>query len=185
MGLGPLQRMLDDPTVTEIMVNGHEQIYVERGGRLTMTGMQFDSEEHLRRVIERIVARVGRRIDETSPLVDARLLDGSRVNAIIPPLAVYGSSLTIRKFSDTPYEVDDLVGFGTMTQAVADLLKACVDGRQQRSLVRQTVDHVVGRYDTAPEPCAPRQERSLGRAPAFGSADFEGADCWGLNNRSE
>ncbi len=127
--LGPLQRMLDDPTITEIMVNGHEQVYVERGGRLTMTRVRFDSEEHLRSVIERLVARVGRNIDATSLLVDARLLDGSRVNAIIPPLAVHGSSLNIRKFSDTPYEVDDLVGLGTMTQAVADLLKACVDAR--------------------------------------------------------
>ncbi|WP_332643992.1 CpaF family protein [Aeromicrobium sp.] len=129
LSLGPLQRMLDDPTITEIMVNGHQQIYVERGGRLTMTRVHFDSEEHLRSVIERLVAQVGCRIDETSPLVDARLLDGTRVNAIIPPLAVHGSSLNIRKFSDTPYEVDNLVGFGTMTQAVADLLKACVDAR--------------------------------------------------------
>lgn len=127
--LGPLQRMLDDPTIAEIMVNGHDQIYVDRGGRLTLTRRHFDSEEHLRKVIDRIVAQAGRRIDETSPLVDARLPDGSRVNAIIPPLAVYGSSLNIRKFSDTPHGVDDLVGFGTMTQAVADLLKACVDAR--------------------------------------------------------
>ena len=129
LALGPLQRMLDDPTIREIMVNGHDQIYVERGGRLTMTRVRFDSEEHLRTVIERLVAQVGCKIDETSPLVDARLLDGSRVNAIIPPLAVHGSSLNIRKFSDSSYEVDDLVGLGTMTQAVADLLKACVVAR--------------------------------------------------------
>jgi len=129
LGLGPLQRMLDDPSITEIMVNSHERIYVERDGRLTLSPMHFNSEEHLRRVIERIVGRVGRRIDETSPLVDARLLDGSRVNAIIPPLAVHGSSLTIRKFSDTPFEVTDLISFGTMTPAVANILKACVDAR--------------------------------------------------------
>jgi pilus assembly protein CpaF len=129
LGLGPLQRLLADSDVTEIMVNGHESIYVERNGKLTLSGLKFNSEDHLRRVIERIVGRVGRRIDENSPLVDARLLDGSRVNAIIPPLAVHGSSLTIRKFSDTPYEVSDLVRFGTLTKPVAELLYACVNAR--------------------------------------------------------
>ena len=129
LGLGPLQRLLADPEITEIMVNGYAQIYVERNGKLTLSGMRFNSEEHLRRVIERIVSRVGRRIDENSPLVDARLLDGSRVNAVIPPLAVHGSSLTIRKFSDTPYEVADLVRFGTMTKPIAELLYACVNAR--------------------------------------------------------
>ena len=129
LGLGPLQRLLADSEITEIMVNGHNRIYVERNGRLTLSGFRFNSEEHLRRVIERIVGRVGRRIDENSPLVDARLLDGSRVNAIIPPLAVHGSSLTIRKFSDTPYEVADLVRFGTMTRPIAELLYACVNAR--------------------------------------------------------
>ena len=99
LGLGPLQRLLDDPLVSEIMVNGADRIYVERGGRLHLTGTTFSSDAHLRRVIERIVSRVGRRIDESSPLVDARLQDGSRVNAVIPPLAVDGPSLTIRKFS--------------------------------------------------------------------------------------
>jgi len=129
LGLGPLQRLLADPEVTEIMVNGHSQIYVERHGKLTLSGFHFNSEEHLRRVIERIVSRVGRRIDENSPLVDARLLDGSRVNAVIPPLAVHGSSLTIRKFSETPFEVSDLVQFGTMTKPIAELLYACVNAR--------------------------------------------------------
>lgn len=129
LGLGPLQRLLADSDVTEIMVNGHSRIYVERHGKLTLSGYRFNSEEHLRRVIERIVGRVGRRIDENSPLVDARLLDGSRVNAIIPPLAVHGSSLTIRKFSETPYEVADLVRFGTMTNPIAELLYACVNAR--------------------------------------------------------
>ncbi|MDR7086074.1 pilus assembly protein CpaF [Aeromicrobium panaciterrae] len=129
LGLGPLQRLLQDPTVTEIMVNGHERIYVERGGRLIESGMKFASEEHLRRVIERIVANVGRRIDESSPLVDARLADGSRVNAIIPPLAAHGSSLTIRKFSETPFKVADLVRFGAFTEPMAELLHACVLSR--------------------------------------------------------
>ena len=126
LGYGPLEPLLDDPTVSEIMVNRFDQLYVERNGRLTETPHRFTGEPQLRRVIERIVARVGRRIDESSPLVDARLEDGSRVNAIIPPLAVDGSSLTIRKFAGTPYTVDDLIGFGTLTREVATVLDAAV-----------------------------------------------------------
>ena len=103
LGYGPLEPLLEDPTVSEIMVNRYDQLYVERNGRLMETPHRFTGEAQLRRVIERIVSRVGRRIDESSPLVDARLEDGSRVNAIIPPLAVNGSSLTIRKFAGTPY----------------------------------------------------------------------------------
>ncbi|HUQ00170.1 MAG TPA: CpaF family protein [Aeromicrobium sp.] len=129
LGLGPLQRLLDDPTVTEIMVNDHATVYIERAGVISRTPYRFTNEEHLRRVIDRIVARVGRRIDESSPLVDARLQDGSRVNAIIPPLAVKGSSLTIRKFSETPYTVDDLIGFGSMTRPIAEFLRGCVMAR--------------------------------------------------------
>ena len=129
LGLGPLQRLLDDPTVSEIMVNSHQRVYVERSGRLIDSGVRFQSEEQLRRVIERIVSRVGRRIDDSSPMVDARLQDGSRVNAVIPPLAVHGSSLTIRKFSDKPFHAADLVRFGTMSQPVAELLHACVEAR--------------------------------------------------------
>ena len=129
IGLGPLERMLDDDAVTEVMVNRWDQIYVERQGRLTLTSNRFTSEDHLRRVIDRIVNRVGRRVDESSPLVDARLLDGSRVNAVIPPLAVDGSSLTIRKFSKRPFTVSDLIGFGTMTDQMAHLLNACVQAR--------------------------------------------------------
>ena len=129
LGHGPLQPFLDDPTVSEIMVNGPDLVYVERNGRLVRTGTTFASEEHLRRVIERIVSRIGRRIDESSPLVDARLADGSRVNAVIPPLAFGGSSLTIRKFSATPFQVNDLIGFGTMTPEMAELLHACVEAR--------------------------------------------------------
>jgi pilus assembly protein CpaF len=129
LGYGPLQRLLDDDSVSEIMVNGPENIYVEQHGKLTRTGVCFTSEEHLRRVIDRIVSRVGRRIDESSPLVDARLADGSRVNAIIPPLAFSGSTLTIRKFSKDPFTVDDLIGFGTLSPEMAELLNACVEAR--------------------------------------------------------
>jgi pilus assembly protein CpaF len=110
-------------------VNGPETVYVEQNGRLTRTGVRFTSEEHLRRVIDRIVSRVGRRIDESSPLVDARLADGSRVNAIIPPLAFSGSTLTVRKFAVDPYTVDDLVHFGTLSPEMAQLLRACVEAR--------------------------------------------------------
>ncbi|WP_222267564.1 CpaF family protein [Modestobacter marinus] len=129
LGFGPLQRLLDDPTVTEIMANGPDAIYVEQLGKLTRTASRFTSEEHLRRVIDRIVSRVGRRIDESSPLVDARLADGSRVNAIIPPLAFSGSTLTIRKFAKDPFGVEDLIGFGTLSPEMAELLHACVEAR--------------------------------------------------------
>ncbi|MBM9464434.1 CpaF family protein [Aeromicrobium sp. YIM 150415] len=126
IGLGPLEGLLEDPTVTEIMVNRYDQVYVERQGRLTQSSALFSSEEHLRRVIERIVGRVGRRVDEASPLVDARLEDGSRVNAVIPPLAVDGSSLTIRKFSRTPLTIANLIAYGSVSPQMAELLQACV-----------------------------------------------------------
>jgi pilus assembly protein CpaF len=129
MGLGPLEPFVRDPDVTEIMVNGWDSIYVERGGRLYWTAVKFHDEGQLRRTIDKIVARVGRRIDESSPYCDARLPDGSRVNAIIPPLALDGPALTIRKFSADPYQVSDLVSFGTMTRETAELLDACVRGR--------------------------------------------------------
>ena len=129
LGHGPLQRLLDDPTVTEIMVNGPEAVFVEQNGRLTRSSARFVSEEQLRRVIERIVSRVGRRIDDSSPLVDARLLDGSRVNAVIAPIAFSGSTLTIRKFSRDPLRVNDLLAFGTLTPEMAELLRACVEAR--------------------------------------------------------
>ncbi|MDF9279240.1 ATPase, T2SS/T4P/T4SS family [Arthrobacter sp. EH-1B-1] len=129
LGLGPLQRLLDDEDVTEIMVNRSDQIYIERRGKLVLADSTFQSEEQLRRVIERIVSKVGRRIDESSPFVDARLEDGSRVNAIIPPLAVNGSSLTIRKFSKTPLTVHNLISYGTLTPEMAELLDACVKAK--------------------------------------------------------
>jgi pilus assembly protein CpaF len=126
LGYGPLQPLLDDPSISEVMVNGPDTIFVERNGKLTLTGSRFRSEEQLRRVIEKIVSRVGRRIDESSPLVDARLEDGSRVNAVIPPLAVSGSTLTIRKFSADPLTAADLVRFGSLSPEMAQLLEACV-----------------------------------------------------------
>jgi pilus assembly protein CpaF len=129
LGLGPVQRYLDDPEVTEIMVNGLEPIFVERNGRLHETASRFVDASHLLRVIDRIVSLVGRRIDEGSPMVDARLMDGSRVNAVIPPLAVDGASLTIRKFSRIPFETDDLIRFGTLTPEIADVLRLAVEGR--------------------------------------------------------
>ncbi|MDH2444374.1 CpaF family protein [Amnibacterium sp. CER49] len=129
LGYGPIEPLLEDPEITEIMVNGPDRIYVERSGRIELDPSAFTGEAQLRRVIERIVSRVGRRIDESSPLVDARLEDGSRVNAIIPPLAVNGSSLTIRKFSRDPFGIDDLIGFGTLSDEMAALLEACVQGR--------------------------------------------------------
>jgi pilus assembly protein CpaF len=129
LGHGPLEPYLRDPEVSEIMVNGHDQIYVERMGRLFPVAAAFADENHLRRTIDKIVARVGRRVDEASPMVDARLPDGSRVNAVVPPLALDGSMLTIRKFAADPFTVADLIRFGTLTNPVAELLQACVRGR--------------------------------------------------------
>jgi pilus assembly protein CpaF len=129
LGHGPLEPFLRDPGVSEIMVNGHDQIYVERDGRLYPVAAAFTDESHLRRTIDKIVARVGRRVDESSPMVDARLPDGSRVNAVVPPVALDGSLLTIRKFAVDPFTVNDLIGFGTMTGPVAEILEACVRGR--------------------------------------------------------
>ncbi len=129
LGYGPLEPYLRDPDITEVMVNGFDAIYIERAGRVHPVEGTFTDENHLRRTIDKIVARVGRRIDESSPMVDARLPDGSRINAIIPPLAIDGSLLTIRKFSVDPYMVEDLIGFGTMTRSVSDFLEKCVRGK--------------------------------------------------------
>jgi len=129
LGLGPLEPFVRDPEVTEIMVNGWDSIYVERAGKLYWTGAKFHDDGQLRRTIDKIVAKVGRRIDESSPYCDARLPDGSRVNAIIPPLSIDGAALTIRKFSADPYQAEDLISFGTLTRPVVELLEACVRGR--------------------------------------------------------
>jgi pilus assembly protein CpaF len=128
LGHGPIDRFLKDPAVSEIMVQGTTPIFVERAGKLTRTKDRFYSNDQLRRVIERIVSNVGRRIDESSPMVDARLADGSRVNAVIPPLAVDGPALTIRKFSRDPLQVQDLINKGSLTAESAQLLAACVAG---------------------------------------------------------
>jgi pilus assembly protein CpaF len=129
VGLGPLEPLLRDPTITEIMVNGPNSVFIERDGRLEQVDVAFRDEAHLRHVIDRIVAPIGRRIDESSPLVDARLADGSRVNAIIPPLALNGPALTIRKFSVEPFSLERLITLGTVSQEIADYLRQCVRDR--------------------------------------------------------
>ncbi len=129
LGYGPLEPYLRDPDLTEVMVNSADEIYVESQGKIVRVDAAFADEAHLRRTIDKIVGKIGRRVDETSPMVDARLPDGSRVNAVIPPLALDGSMLTIRKFSADPFTVEDLISFGTLTRPAADLLDACVRGR--------------------------------------------------------
>ncbi len=129
VGLGPLQPLLEDPSVSEIMVNGPNQVYVERNGKLWRTQTRFRDDREIMELIERIVAPLGRRVDESSPMVDARLKDGSRVNAIIPPLALRGPTLTIRRFPERPLTVDDLERHGTLTPEMTELLRAAVRGR--------------------------------------------------------
>jgi pilus assembly protein CpaF len=129
LGFGPIQPLLEDETVTEIMVNGPKHIYVERRGKLEKVAFTFDSNDHVMRIIDRIVSPLGRRIDESSPYVDARLPDGSRVNAIIPPLAVSGPTLTIRKFSKRPLTTEDLIKYGSITEEAVQFLQACVIAR--------------------------------------------------------
>jgi pilus assembly protein CpaF len=129
LGYGPLEPLLRDPDISEIMVNGANRIFVEQSGRLRAVEASFNDEDHLRRVIDKIVARVGRRVDEASPMVDARLPDGSRVNAVVPPIALDGSALTIRKFAADPLGVADLIRFGTITASVGGLLSGCVRAR--------------------------------------------------------
>jgi pilus assembly protein CpaF len=129
IGYGPITPLLEDPSISEVMVNGPNQVYVEKGGRLVETDAIFRDDEHVIRVIEKIVSPLGRRIDESSPMVDARLPDGSRVNAIIPPLALCGPTITIRKFPEKRLKVQDLVGFGTLTQEMAFFLDAAVKSR--------------------------------------------------------
>jgi pilus assembly protein CpaF len=128
-GFGPINPLLLDEDVSEVMVNGPNQVYCERKGKLVLTSIKFRDDEHVMSVIEKIVAPIGRRIDESSPMVDARLPDGSRVNAIIPPLALNGPTVTIRKFSKDPFQVEDLVNFGTLTANMATFLDACVKAR--------------------------------------------------------
>jgi pilus assembly protein CpaF len=129
LGLGPIEPLLSDPTVSDILVNGPYQVYAERHGKIVPTDVQFDNEAHLLRVIDRIVSRIGRRVDEMSPMVDARLPDGSRVNAVIPPLAIDGPLLSIRRFAVVPYTVQDLISFGAMTAGMAELIQGLVRAR--------------------------------------------------------
>jgi len=129
LGFGPIEVLLSDESVSEIMVNGPDKVFVERKGKLTLTNVTFESNEHVMKVIDRIVSPLGRRIDESSPYVDARLPDGSRVNAIVPPLALNGPTLTIRKFEKDPLTIEDLVRFGSMSSETAEFLKACVRSR--------------------------------------------------------
>ena len=129
LGFGPLQPLLEDDTITEIMVNGPKNVYIERKGKLHRVPVTFENNDHVMRVIDRIVAPLGRRIDESSPYVDARLPDGSRVNAVIPPISLVGPTLTIRKFSKNPITVDQLIQFGSISHEAVQFLKACVEAR--------------------------------------------------------
>ena len=128
-GYGPINPFLHDPEITEIMINGPKKVFVEKKGKITKTGVTFRDDDHVRHTIDKIISPLGRRLDESSPMVDARLPDGSRVNAIIPPLAIDGPTLTIRKFSIDPFTIDDLINFGTITTDIALFLKACVESR--------------------------------------------------------
>jgi pilus assembly protein CpaF len=129
IGFGPITALLEDKNITEIMVNGPEHVYIEKSGKLVLTDAKFKNDNHVMHVIKKIVAPIGRRIDESSPMVDARLQNGSRVNAIIPPLAIDGPSITIRKFAEDPFTVEDLINFGTINSKMAELLRYCVEGR--------------------------------------------------------
>ncbi len=129
LGYGPIDPLLNDPDITEVMANGPFDIYFEKRGKIILSDVKFVDEVHLRRIIDKIVGQIGRRVDEATPMVDARLPDGSRVNAVIHPLAIGGPFLTIRKFAVDPYQEADLINFGTITQRVADFARACVRGR--------------------------------------------------------
>jgi pilus assembly protein CpaF len=128
-GYGPIDPFLHDVEVTEVMVNGPKSVYIEKSGKITKTAAVFRDNDHVRHTIDKIISPLGRRLDDSSPMVDARLPDGSRVNAVIPPLAIDGPALTIRRFSADPFHVDDLIGFGTLTTDMAVFLKACVESR--------------------------------------------------------
>src|SRR5881296_142258 len=129
IGLGPLEPLLRDESISEVMVNGPRQVYIERSGKLELTNVVFQNDDHVMRIIDRIIAPIGRRVDESSPMVDARLTDGSRVNAIIPPLSLVGPVITVRKFSASPFTVEDMIRFGTATPEMFEFLEACVKAR--------------------------------------------------------
>jgi len=129
LGLGPLEPLLAEDDITEVMVNGPKNVYIERNGKIERTNATFETDEHLMRIIDRIVAPLGRRIDESSPMVDARLADGSRVNAVIPPISLVGPTITIRKFSKIPLTIQDLIDFGSVTPEAVEFMRACVTAR--------------------------------------------------------
>jgi pilus assembly protein CpaF len=129
LGYGPIDQLLRDETITEVMVNGPHNIYVERSGRIELTDVKFTDEVHVRRIVDKIVSQIGRRVDEANPMVDARLPDGSRVNVVVHPLSIGGPFMTIRKFAKEPYQVDDLIRFGSFTAQVAHFINSCVRGR--------------------------------------------------------
>ncbi|MEN6617238.1 MAG: ATPase, T2SS/T4P/T4SS family, partial [Syntrophorhabdus sp.] len=129
MGLGPIEPLMRDPTVTDILVNSYKRVYVEKYGKLYPTSVRFRDDIHLKKIIDRIVSAVGRRVDESSPMVDARLPDGSRVNAIIPPLAIDGPSLSIRRFAADPLELDNLISLKTLTTEIGELIQGIVRAR--------------------------------------------------------
>ena len=170
LGYGPIEPFLADDEVTEVMVNGYDSIYVERDGKIEPTDAAFVDDDHLLRIIDKIVSQVGRRIDESSPMVDARLPDGSRVNAIIPPLSLHGPTLTIRKFSRDPYTIDDLIGFGSLTPKAAHFLAGVRRGQAEHAHLgryrhRQDDDaeRALGLHSRGR---AHRHDRGRGRAPA-------------------
>ncbi|MGM7703774.1 CpaF family protein [Pseudalkalibacillus sp. Hm43] len=129
VGYGPLEALLQDDSITEIMVNGPKEVYIERSGKLEQADIQFKDNQHIRHIIDRIIAPLGRRIDESSPMVDARLMDGSRVNAVIPPITLDGPSISIRKFNKTPFAMEDLIEFGSFTDRMGDFLRAAVQAK--------------------------------------------------------
>ena len=170
IGLGPLEPLLRDESISEVMVNGPRQVYIERSGRLELTNVVFQNDDHVMRIIDRIIAPIGRRVDESSPMVDARLTDGSRVNAIIPPLSLVGPVITIRKFSASPFTVDDLIRFGTATPDMFEFLRAAVEARlnvfvSRRHRLRQD-DDAQRPVVVHPERRADRDDRGRRRAPA-------------------
>jgi pilus assembly protein CpaF len=129
LGYGPIDRLLREPTVNEVMINGPDKVYIERDGKIQLTDVRFVDESHLRRIIDKIVSQVGRRVDEATPMVDARLPDGSRVNVVVHPLAIGGPFMTIRRFATDPFRVDDLIAMATLTAQTAHFMDACVRGR--------------------------------------------------------
>ena len=170
IGLGPLEPLLRDESITEVMVNGPRQVYIERSGKLELTNVVFQNDDHVMRIIDRIIAPIGRRVDESSPMVDARLTDGSRVNAIIPPLSLVGPVITIRKFSASPFTVDDLIRFGTATARHVRLPPCLRGGSAEHLRLRR---HRLGQDDDPqrpllvhPERRADRDHRGRRRAPA-------------------